>query len=337
MNMRKSLLFSCMIAANYASFIKALNIPSCIKPGSKPFVEQSWSTSVGPLFNFARYEFSNSNNCCYNAVPTDCCGIFPHEQGYLAGIHFDITHSRPSHWYFNAQFDGEWNAGYVNNTTGTFLQIQDYRPEFDFGYNFFIHENHYFITPFTGLGFYYLSAEFKNHVTTNKYNNLYIPIGLNATWNVHPDCFENVVECFTAGINAEYRIDAWTRLKIATGCCPSYGCDTSSCNASCDTSCDSSCDIPCTPPAYFPCDDLIKLDSRTQGVHVELVFTWFPTFNEKINFEAVGAPFFDWNRFGRACVPTTTCAQTYGCNPNLPVPQLDRWYLGFHAQLGIRF
>jgi hypothetical protein len=330
-----------MIILGYSSPMNALNQPSCVKPGSKPFVEQIWSTSVGPLFNFARYTFGNDVVCC-NTAPT-CCD-FPHAQGYLAGLHFEITHSRPSKWYANLQFDGEWNAGYVNNTANTFLQVKDYRPEIDFGYNFFIHKNHYYITPFTGLGFYYLSTEYKNTLLTNKYNNLYVPIGFNLTWNVHPDCFENVVECFTAGLTAEYRIDAWTRLKITNdGCykCPtSYydacntSCDNScnnSCNNSCDNACDNSCEYPCMPPLYIPTDDSIKLNSRTQGLHVELVFNWFPTFNEKVNFIAVGAPFFDWNRFGSAC--TTTC----DCSTDIPVQKLTRWYLGFHAQMGIRF
>lgn len=323
MNTHRYLFISCMIMLGYSSQLNALNQPSCIKPGSKPFVEQSWSTSVGPLFNFARYTFDNDVDCC-NTAPL-CCD-FPHAQGYLAGLHFDFTYSRPSRWYANLQFDGEWNAGYVNNTANTFLQIKDYRPEFDFGYNFFINKNHYFITPFTGLGFYYLSTEIKNEVLTNKYNNLYVPVGLNVTWNVHPDCFENVVECFTAGLTAEYRIDAWTRLKITTDGgtnCPNGTCP--------DLCCDSSCDQSCTPEVCNPCDDKIKLNSRTHGLHVELVFNWFPTFNEKVNFIAVGAPFFDWNRFGSACV--SNCESDAG----VPVPKLTRWYVGFHAQMGIRF
>lgn len=317
MNIHKRLLLLCILFANYVTNLNALNIPSCISPDSKPFVEQSWSTTVGPLFNFARYKFNNN---------IDCCEI-PRVQGYLAGLHFDITHSRPSNWFFTAQFDGEWNAGYVNNTANTFLQVKDYRPETDFGYTFFIHTNHYFITPFTGLGFYYLSTEFKNDALTNKYNNLYIPIGFNVTWNVHPDCHENVVECFTAGITATYRIDAWTRLKVTTDCDDTCSAD------KCPElyPCVNPCNTPCIPIIdYGLCEDRLKLNSRTQGVHVELVFTWYPTFNEKINFEAVGAPFFDWNRFGSACA--TSCDGT-----SIPLPELNRWYLGMHGQIGIRF
>lgn len=320
MDIRKYLVLLCMICASHSSFIKAYNLPQCITPGSTPFVEQRWSTTVGPLFNFARYRFNNNDvDCCGST--TSCCD-FPHAQGYLAGLHFDITHSRPSHWFFTAQFDGEWNAGYINNTAGTFLQVSDYRPETDVGYTFYINKNHYFITPFAGLGFYFLSTEFKRESQTNKYNNLYIPIGLNVTWNVHPDCYENVVECFTAGITATYRIDAWTRLKITNEYdkCPSNR----SCNAY-------PCDQPCIFTDYTLRDDRIKLDSRTQGVHVEAVFTWFPTFNQdKINFEAVGAPFFDWNRFGSACAPSCE-------GVDVPVAKLTRWYVGVHAQLGIRF
>jgi hypothetical protein len=322
MNARRYLLFFCLIVASDWTLIKGLYQPKYLTEQAKAFVEQRWSTNVGPLFNFARYNFSNNIDCC-NGPTTNCCD-FPHAQGYLAGLHFDISHSRPSHWYFNAQLDAEWNAGYVNNTANTFLKVKDYRPETDFGYTFFIRENHYFITPFTGLGFYYLSTEFKNQLMTNAYKNVYIPIGFNATWNVHPDCHENIIECFTAGIAATYRIDAWTRLKVTTdggsdcpnGLCPDL------CFEGCETSCNTTCN---------PCEDKIKLNSRTQGAHVELVFTWFPTFNDKVNFIAVGGPFFDWNRFGGACESS--------CNSGaaVVVPQLNRWYLGFTACMGLRF
>ncbi len=335
MNTRRYLLLFCMIATSHSASIKSINKPNCLGAASKAFIEQSWSSSVGPLFNFARYNFNTNVDCC-NAPITNCCEL-PHAQGYLAGIHFDITHSRPSHWYFNAQFDGEWNAGYVNNTENTFLQIKDYRPETDFGYTFFIHENHYFITPFTGLGFYYLSTEFKHESLTNKYNNLYIPVGFNATWNVHPDCHENVIECFTAGITATYRIDAWTRLKVDMDCEDTCSTD---CNDTCSDTCSDTCpDYSCKNPcsiSYFPleyglCDTNLKPNKRTQGLHVEIVCTWFPTFNEKVNFIATGGPFFDWNRFGSAC--GTGCEYNVG----VPLPELTRWYLGVHAQMGIRF
>lgn len=322
---RKHLFILSMILASNASLINTLNQPQCIRPGSKPFVEQRWSTTVGPLFNFARYKFDTDVGCCNG--PTNNCCEFPHAQGYLAGIHVDISHSRPSHWFFNLQFDGEWNAGYVNNTENMFLQIKDYRPETDFGYTFFINKNHYFITPFTGFGFYHLSTEFKKQMLTNKYNNIYIPIGFNATWNVHPECYEDVVECFTMGITASYRIDAWTRLKVVTDGgvdCPNGLCP--------DLCCDNSCNKPCTPKICNPCDDRLKPQSRTQGVHTEIVCTWFPTFNnDSINFIATGGPFFDWNRFGGACATSCESCAT------VPVAQLTRWYLGFHAQLGLRF
>lgn len=322
MNARRYLLLFCMIVASHSALIKGLNKPCYITKDSKPFVEQSWSVTAGPLFNFARYNFNNDVDCCGST--TSCCE-FPHAQGYLAGLHVDITHARPSHWYFTTQFDGEWNAGYVNNTANTFLKVSDYRPETNFGYTFFINTNRYFITPFTGLGFYYLSTEFKNELVTNKYKNLYIPIGFNATWNVHPECYENVVECFTAGITAVYRIDAWTRLKVATDC-------DDSCSNECPElyPCEPLCN-PFLPLEYGICEDDLKLNSRTQGVHVELVCTWFPTFNtDAINFIATGGPFFDWNHFGSACA--TNCD-----GQNVPLPKLNRWYLGVHAQVGIRF
>jgi len=316
MNTRRYLSLFCLIIAGYSVVIKALNQPQCINKGSKPFVQQRFSATVGPLFNFARYKFNNNNVECCNGLTTNCCE-FPRAQGYLAGLHVDFTHSRPSHWYANVQFDGEWNAGYVNNTANTFLQVKDYRPEFDFGYNFFIQKNHYFITPFIGLGFYYLSTEFKHQMMSNKYNNLYIPIGFNATWNVHPECYENVVECFTIGITATYRIDAWTRVSVDN--CP---------NVYCNNPCNASCVIP----AYNLCANHLKPNSRTQGVHIEMPCTWFPTYNnDAINFIAVGAPFFDWNHFGSACA--TSCETDAG----IPIPRLNRWYLGVHAQLGIRF
>lgn len=238
--------------------------------------------NVGPLFNFARYKL----------------GCLPKFEGYLAGVHADYIYGRPvceplSDLYGYLRFDGRWNAGYICGKDLLKSNINDYRPEFGIGYNVNVCNDQYF-TPFVGLGFYYLSNKMKPVIMTYKYLNLYVPIGANHLWRVK--------DCFQVELMAEYRIDAWTRLKLKT-------------------------------PDVKICDK-IKLH-RTNGVHVELPMTRFYDVDmcwcsETFHMQTKVVPFFDWNRFGSA-----NEGNSQGLC--LAVPELKRWYLGLHVDLGINF
>ncbi len=234
----------------------------------------AFQENIGPIFNFARYDIDG----------------LPKIQGYLAGIHADIIHRYPSHYYMNAHFDGRWNAGFICGDLDLKSQIRDYRPELDLGYSFFSCNDEYIFTPITGLGFYYLSNELKPNVITNRYFNLYVPVGFDLLWRKK--------EHFQINLKATYRIDAWTRVKIKTPC---------------ETLCN-------------------KVDlKRTQGLHVELPMTWFLDKHLccfPLHMKVV--PFFDWNQFGRSDE-----ANSQGIC--FAVPQLRRWYLGLHIDIGVRY
>lgn len=104
---------------------------------------------------------------------------------------------------------------------------------------------------------------------------------------------------FTIGLSVLYRPDVWTRLKL-------------------DTPCVQACD-----------NQKIKL-KRSYGVHVALPMQWVLTCNECVDVQTKIVPFFDWNRFGKA--------DEANCNGLcFEVPRLDRWYLGLHIDIGIRF
>src|SRR3990167_4647679 len=159
---------------------------------ARDFEDQTLQINVGPTFNFARYRL----------------GCMPKIQGYLAGIHVDFAHGRPSKWYANAQFDGRWNAGYICSNNDEKLQIKDYRPELKVGYNFFFGEYESFVfTPAVGLGYYVLSAKLKPECVTRRYSNVNVPVGFDFNWR-------NDANTFQAGLLALYRIDARTRLKF---------------------------------------------------------------------------------------------------------------------------
>lgn len=229
-------------------FVKALPLALLIWSSGalgRPIEDQACSINVGPTFNFARYKF----------------GDLPKTQGYLAGIHADFTHDLPCHLWTRLRFDGRWNAGFVCSKDGVRTKIQDYRPQWDLGYNFALGRCENFeLAPFAGLGFFYLSNKFKTEDNTFRYLNLYVPIGLHANWIVHEDCFE-------VGLSTFYRIDAWTRLKVKTP------------------------DLEQT--------NKLKL-KRTQGLLVELPLTWYHEDDCRCaNFQTRVVPFFDWNRFGK--------------------------------------
>lgn len=289
--------------------------------------DNAWQSNVGLNFNFARYRF----------------GDLPTLNGYLAGIHWDLSHSWPSNWFVNLQFDGEWNAGPVsadncstdcdcngNPIAPTDLQssIRDFRPEFDFGWNFSFCENENFtLTPFIGLGFLYLSNKLCPQDVRYRYYNLNVPIGLSATW------YSYSCECsdFDMGLAITYRIDAWTRLKLSL---PDLDMDAVVCVDPCNCDCPNTVTTPSNVVCNDDCDDncnKLKL-KRTNGVHVAMPMRWnFDTKEDMcINMQAKVVPFFDWNSFGR----------TKEVNANLipvPVPKLKQWYLGLHVDVGINF
>ncbi len=210
------------------------------------FEDQTFQNNAGPTFNIARFKL----------------GCIPKIQGYLAGIHFDWIHSKPSRFYMNLEFDGRWNAGFVCGDLDTKSQIKDYRTQFDVGYNWFLSdEKQSFITPFVGVGFYHLSHELKPcNIMTYRYFNVFVPVGINALWCAKEDRFD-------IGLQFYYRADAWTRLKMT---------------------------IPCIETC-----DKIEL-KRSHGFHAEMPFIWYHSWNRRANFQTKIVPFFDWNRFGRA-------------------------------------
>lgn len=217
------------------------------------FEPNNTQLNVGPLFNFARYKL----------------GCLPKIEGYLAGVHTDLIYGRPycapvSDWYGYLRFDGRWNAGYVCGKDDLKSQIKDYRPEAAIGYNYCICDETTFITPFVGLGFYYLSNELKPDIITYKYNNLYVPIGADFYWRAK--------EHFQVEVFAEYRIDVWTRLKLRT---------------------------PCVPI----CDKIKLSRTNGVHVEVPMTWfidkewCWC---SQDFGMQAKVVPFFDWNRFGYA-------------------------------------
>lgn len=105
-------------------------------------------------------------------------------------------------------------------------------------------------------------------------------------------------EHFQVNVMATYRIDAWTRLNFKA-----------------------------------PCEELCsKVElKQTQGVHVEIPMTWFLD-KQILCYQAhlKIVPFFDWNRFGSA-----NEASSQGIC--FAIPELNRWYLGLHIDLGVRY
>jgi len=319
--------------------------------------------NIGPTFNFARYNF-------------DCQ---PKYQGYLAGVHADFEHVMLNREYVGVRFDGRWNAGTVSGCNQT-SEIKDYRTELNLGYNVSRCGINRF-TPFLGLGFYYLADEFGSGNSsccinnfggencTLRYYNLFVPIGFKAEWQK--------TDCFSWGLNAEYRIDAWTRLRqgesSSSSCCQSWS---SSCNQSCSSSC-GGCSSSCSSSCNNSCDK-IKLQNRTQGFLIEVPLTWrrlAQCGSTDIQIKVV--PLFDWNRFGAidsccsssssscgscssscnscssGCSSSSSCSSNgrvitacepilcplYGCEsgPCGNTTRLTQWYLGLHVDLGIRF
>lgn len=292
-------------------WITILSICSCAINADSLW-SQSCEFNVGPLFNYGFIKPVTPPICNPTANQNHQPNIH-HIKGYLAGIHFDFMHSRPSHWFFRLQFDGEWNVGYVVNKDPTFLTLQDYRPETNFGYSFFIHDDDtYTVTPFIGVGYYAFRADVLNFnsncdnngnsVTSSQgptlhWKNPYVPIGGYFVWNIRP-------EHFRFGLLASYRID--TKTTIHQIMPPNN-----------------------RNPDLNTCFDKNSVLKRTQGVHAEAQLMWHITQNSRVNFQAYVVPFFDWNRFNFSKCPNP--------DPDLAIPQIPRWYLGLHVDLGMHF
>jgi len=157
------------------------------------------------------------------------------------------------------------------------------------GYNATTCDETRIFSPFLGLGFYFLSKALKPCIIRYNYFNLYVPLGFELQWDVKDD--------FAVGLNATYRLDAYTRLKPET-------------------------------PCIALCDKLkIK---RSHGFKVELPLMWQHTLCKRANVQTKVIPFFDWNKFG------ATKEKTCYCIP-FPIPEIKRWYIGIKVLLGFKF
>jgi len=293
---------------------------------ARPEECRTMQMNLGPTVNFARYKF-------------DCT---PEMQGAMVGLHFDWQHNRENREFVQVRFDGRWSAGDIKGCN-TENRVQDYRPEFNFGWNFTPCwcDNSFTFTPIVGLGFFFLSNELSLHESSCnlgcvdtcatstgcsssdenrlRYFNFNIPVGLFTTYKYS--------DCLSIGLNAEYRIDAVTRLRA---------------NEDCKSLCSS-----------------VKPNSRTQGVLVEMPFNYHLGDWMCMDWQMKFVPLFDWNRFGSAncecndsCSSTCNpCESTSSCPDCVPVldalancatdechlPSLTSWYIGAHIDLGIRF
>ena len=279
--------------------------------------------NVGPSVNYAQYKF----------------GCTPKVQGALVGVHADFSHSRECSEFALLRFDGRWSVGKFEECDLK-DRIRDYRTELDLGWNFEWSwcDRDMTFTPFFGIGFFFENNKvreeesctfFEDCCSTScsidacaasklRYYNLFVPVGFNTLHRVN--------DCFSWGLTAEYRIDAWTRLKVSQDCC---------------TLCDK-----------------VQPESRTHGVMVEVPLTWNLCEGECMDWHVKVVPFFDWNRFGDAncdCTCTSTCHNSCSsssscCSADLldalndcaigfdcDIPKLSQWYLGARVDLGVRF
>lgn len=317
-----------------------------------------WQSNIGLNFNYARFQF----------------GCLPKFDGYLAGVHWDISHSLPCHFYANLQFDGNWNAGPMCsfcdecdcdpntcNTTNTTCnndctipttpplgcpdlkaRIKDLRPELDFGYSFtFCEHEQVALTPIIGVGFMYLSNRLKPQEVTYRYFNVNVPIGFKFLWIGEEYCDRQ----FDVGLDFTYRIDAWTRLKLRA---PNIDMGTITCNQEndcdrCERDCNNNCPNPstitvtCVPNS---CNNDCDNDCDN-GCKIHL---------SRTHGIHLSVPMTWSYNYEDACVNWQTkivpffdwnkfgCAQEVNEN-NLPVeiPRLKQWYLGLHVDVGINF
>ena len=239
-------------------------------------------TDVGINFNYARYKLGKLSKI----------------SGYLAGVHCELEFKKPCHVLVGIYFDGQWNAGHLCsktdlcNPSDVRSKVADYIVDLHAGYNWAICSERFLFTPFAGVGFYHLSKKLAPDVIRYKYHNVFIPVGFELDWCVN--------DCFDIGLRAEYRIDAYTRLKLS---------------------------IPCIKV----CEKL-KL-KRSHGVKVEIPMTWYYDASvcgkRSLDMNCKVIPFFDWNKFGAAKQESNCLA--------VPVPKLKRWHLGLRVLVGFNF
>lgn len=162
-----------------------------------------YEMNYGIDFNYARYNF--------NDIAT--------QSGYLAGAHFDAAFKSANKFYTGVNFDGRWNAGLISSSFdlnnpnalqggNTQASVADYLADWEVGYFHLTCNERWSISPFTGIGFQHLRFRFKPDALTYKYNQVYIPIGLQ--WFYHSP--RNI----TIGCRAIYRAGAYTTLHVAT-------------------------------------------------------------------------------------------------------------------------
>lgn len=236
-------------------------------------------SNLGIDFNYARYKLGELSDI----------------GGYLAGIHFDFYFKKPSSAFVGLYFDGKWKAGPLCSDINCChlydlrSDIKDYITSFHLGYNAATGDEKFMFTPFSGIGFYFLSNTLAPDIIRYEYFNFYVPLGMEFQWNVK--------DHFHVGLNATYRLDAHTRVKVST-----------------------------------PCVDICeKLDiKRCHGFKVEIPLTWKHTFCKRVDFQTKVSPFFDWNKFGASKENTCFCIP-------IQVPEMKQWYVGLSVLLGIRF
>ncbi len=213
---------------------------------SRDFEHQTLQLNVGPSFNYARYTL----------------GCLPRMQGYLGGIHTDLTYNRK--WYSRTQFDGHWNAGpALVGKLDTRAKVRDYTTSSLVGYNFQMEDMPNMVaTPLIGLEFNYLSNKLRPDIITYRYLMVNMPIGGRLLWTIRENEFD-------IALHALYLANIYGKVKLK---------------------------IPCLDDLDTKCD---KLDlKRSHGFHVETPFTWYKSHDRRANWHFKVVPFFDWNKYG---------------------------------------
>ena len=147
---------------------------------AEPLQENQYEINIGPAFNYARYDL----------------GCLPKVHGYLAGIHFDFQLDTTSCIYTKIAFDGLFNAGFICGCDDIKSRIRDYKTEWFLGYNwdgladYASSCENVTLTPFTGVGFYFLSNELQPEIIDYRYFNVFIPLGFKLHWDVCPESFQ---------------------------------------------------------------------------------------------------------------------------------------------------
>src|SRR3990172_7760634 len=156
---------------------------------------QHLNLNVGTVFNYARYRL----------------GCLEPQSGYLAGPHIDFSFQKACRPFFGVEFDGRWNAGFITDACSTVrAHVADYIPAAYLGFTFGITNNTWLVTPFTGLGYYRFVYQLEPDMLTYKYNQIFVPVGLNVSYRSPRN--------FSIGFEPMYRIGAYNRVKVSTPC-----------------------------------------------------------------------------------------------------------------------